>query len=189
VVSTPLPSSSSKFQKLVFHAIKILVDRWYSRLGYPSRDIVRCVISKNNLPCATIDSSNSSVCDACACAKAHQLSSSTSSAPLQLIFSDVWGHAIESFGRKRYYVSFIDDYSKLLEYTYSVINSKSISIFLSFRPMLSACLVARSSLSNPTGVGNMSISIPYSAKLESLIKCLVLTPINKTGLRSASTVI
>jgi hypothetical protein len=96
----------------VFHAIKILVYRWYSRLGYPSRDIVRCVISKNNLPCATIDSSNSSVCDACACAKAHQLSSSISSAPLQLIFSDVWGHAIESFGRKRYYVSFINDYSK-----------------------------------------------------------------------------
>jgi hypothetical protein len=52
------------------------------------------------------------VCDACACAKAHQLSSSISSAPLQLIFSDVWGHAIESFGRKRYYVSFINDYSK-----------------------------------------------------------------------------
>jgi hypothetical protein len=89
----PLPSSSSKFWKLVFHAIKIPVDRWHSRLGHPSRDIMRRVISKNTLPCATIDSSNSSVCDACVCAKAHelpyQLSSSTSSTLLQLIFSDV----------------------------------------------------------------------------------------------------
>jgi hypothetical protein len=112
----PLPPSSSKFQRLVFHVIKIPIDRWHCRLGHPSRDIVRGVVSKNNLPCANFDSSSSSVCDACACAKAHQLpyhlSSSTSSAPLQLIHSNVWGHAIESFGRKKYYVSFIDDYSK-----------------------------------------------------------------------------
>jgi hypothetical protein len=36
------------FQKLVFHAIKIPVDRWHSCLGHPSRDIVHHVISKNN---------------------------------------------------------------------------------------------------------------------------------------------
>jgi hypothetical protein len=56
------------------------------------------------------------VCDASAYAKAHvlpyQISSSRSLAPLELIFSDVWGPAIDSFGRKKYYVSFIDDYSK-----------------------------------------------------------------------------
>jgi hypothetical protein len=31
---------------------------------------------------------------------------------LELVFSDVWGLAIDSFSRKKYYVSFIDDYSK-----------------------------------------------------------------------------
>jgi hypothetical protein len=49
-------------------------------------------------------------------AKSHQLpypkSSSQSSFPLELIFSDVWGPACDSFGRNKYYVSFIDDYSK-----------------------------------------------------------------------------
>jgi histone deacetylase 1/2 len=35
-----------------------------------------------------------------------------SSAPLELMFSDVWGPAPMSFGRYKYYVSFIDDYSK-----------------------------------------------------------------------------
>jgi hypothetical protein len=35
-----------------------------------------------------------------------------SSHPLQLIFSDVWCPAPESVGRYKYYVGFIDDYSK-----------------------------------------------------------------------------
>jgi hypothetical protein len=98
----PLPPSTSRFHKLVFNAVKISIDRWLSRLGHPSRDIVRRVISKNKLSCATFDNSTQSVCDACACVKAHQLpysiSSSRSSAPLELIFSDVWGPVIESFG-------------------------------------------------------------------------------------------
>jgi hypothetical protein len=32
--------------------------------------------------------------------------------PLQLVYTDVWGPAPESIGRKKYYVSFIDDFSK-----------------------------------------------------------------------------
>jgi hypothetical protein len=68
------------------------------------------------LPCTPYDSSSESICDACLRAKAHQLpypvSTSRSTAPLELIFSDVWGPGIDSFGRKKYYVSFIDDYSK-----------------------------------------------------------------------------
>jgi hypothetical protein len=112
----PLPSSTSKFCKLVFNAIKISVDQWHSHLGHPSRDIVCRIISTNNLPCAVYESSSQSVCDACACAKAHQLpyqvSTSHSLAPLDFIFSDVWGPAIDSFGCKKYYVSFIDDYTK-----------------------------------------------------------------------------
>jgi hypothetical protein len=89
----PLPPSTSKFYKLVFNAIKIFVDRWHSHLGHPSCDIVHRVIRKNNLPCVALDSSGQSICDACTCAKAHQLpyqlSSSRSSAPLEFIFSDV----------------------------------------------------------------------------------------------------
>jgi hypothetical protein len=112
----PLPPSTSKFHKLVFNAIKNFVDCLHNRLGHPSQDIVHRVISKNNLPCAVLDSSGQSNCDACACAKAHQLpyqpSSSRSSTPLELIFSDVWDPVIDSFCRKKYYVSFIHDYSK-----------------------------------------------------------------------------
>jgi hypothetical protein len=40
------------------------------------------------------------------------VSTSVSTAPLQLVSSNVWGHATTSVGRHKYYVSFIDDYSK-----------------------------------------------------------------------------
>jgi hypothetical protein len=62
----PLPSSSSKYRKLVFSAIKILVDLWHNRLGHSSRDIIHRVVSMDNLPCASFDMSSESVCDACA---------------------------------------------------------------------------------------------------------------------------
>jgi hypothetical protein len=82
----PLPPSTSKFRKFVFSALKISVDRWHSWLGHPSRDIVHRVVSNNNLPCANFDWSNSSVCDACACAKAHQLLYQLSSLLCSLYF-------------------------------------------------------------------------------------------------------
>jgi hypothetical protein len=131
----PLPQPSSKSRKLVFSAIKIPAERWHSRLGHLARDIIRRVVSNNNLPCASFDSSES-VCDACVCAKAHQLpysvSSSRSSAPLELIFSDIWGHAIDSFGRKKYYVNFIDDYSKFTWLYLLRSKSEVLKYFLKF---------------------------------------------------------
>jgi hypothetical protein len=55
--------------------------------------IVKLVLSKNNLPIFS-DTSHELVCDACQLGKSHQLpypvSTSTSKAPLELIFSDVW---------------------------------------------------------------------------------------------------
>jgi hypothetical protein len=43
---------------------------------------------------------------------AYSVSLSKSSAPLELVFSDMWGAAPEFVGAKKYYVSFIDDFSK-----------------------------------------------------------------------------
>jgi hypothetical protein len=41
-------------------------------------------------------------------------SSSVSQFPLDLIFSDVWGHSPDFVGRNKYYVSFIDDHNKFV---------------------------------------------------------------------------
>lgn len=62
------------------------------------------------------DSNKTSICDACQQGKSHQLpyprSTSVSSSPLDLVFSDIWGPAPNSVGRNKYYLSFIDDFSK-----------------------------------------------------------------------------
>jgi hypothetical protein len=78
---------------------------------------VQHVLSQNKLH-VSFELSHTEVFDACQMGKAHQLSYpksfSMSTAPLELIFSDVWGPAPESIGRKKYYVSFIDDFNKFV---------------------------------------------------------------------------
>ena len=106
------PLSSSTAQ--TYHVVKPSISRWHHRLGHPSSIIVDRVIRDNNLSFSR--ESSPAVCDACQQAKSHQLpypkSTSVSSYPLELIFSDVWGPAPQSVGRYQYYVSFIDDFSK-----------------------------------------------------------------------------
>jgi hypothetical protein len=108
----PLPVKSLK---LAFGVSKPSFERWHSRLDHPSVPIVEKVISNFNLPCSS-DPNKSAVCDACQKAKIHQLpypkSDSISSHPLELVYSDVWGHAPKSISGKQYYVSFIDSYGK-----------------------------------------------------------------------------
>jgi hypothetical protein len=151
----PLPPSTSKFRKLVFSAIKIPINRWHSRLGHFSRDIVHRVILKNNLPCAQSDNSSESVCEACACAKAHQLpysiSSRTSSTPLELVHSNVWGPAIDSFGRKKYYVILLMIIVSLHGFTYNAKNLRPSNTFLNFSSLLNVCLIVRSLPFNDCG--------------------------------------
>jgi histone deacetylase 1/2 len=108
-------------------------DRWHNRLGRPSFQIVGKVLRNNKLP-YSFNSNKDVVCDACQKGKGHQLpypvSISASSQPLELIFSDVWGAAPESVGRYRYYVSFIDDYSK---FTWIYLLKHKSEVFEKFR--------------------------------------------------------
>jgi hypothetical protein len=57
-------------------------------------------------------------------------STSVSSSPLELVFSDVWGPAPTSVGRFQYYVSFIDDYSK---FTWIYLLRHKSDVFQCFR--------------------------------------------------------
>jgi hypothetical protein len=115
----PLPcsTSTSASSKQAFSVSKVSTSRWHAHLGHPSSVIVRFVLSKTSLPFSS-SSSPEFVCDACQQAKCYQLqypiSSITSKAPLELIFSYVWGLACDSIGRNKYYVSFINDFSKFI---------------------------------------------------------------------------
>jgi hypothetical protein len=68
------------------------ISHWHERLGHPSMVIVQHVLGDNKLAFSK-ESSPMAVCDACQCAKSHQLPlprlPSVSKAPLELVFSDV----------------------------------------------------------------------------------------------------
>jgi hypothetical protein len=73
------------------------------------------------------------VCDAYQKAKSCQLpyprSSSVSSTPLELVFLDVWGPAPDSINKNKYYVSFLDDFSK---FTWIYLLKKKSNVFQRF---------------------------------------------------------
>jgi hypothetical protein len=64
------------------------------------------------------------------------MSTSVSSKPLELIFSDVWGPAPDSIGRKKYYVSFIDDFGKFTWIYLLQFKSKVFQKFLELQKMV-----------------------------------------------------
>jgi histone deacetylase 1/2 len=90
-------------------------EQWHRRLGHPSLQVVNSILRINNLKFCN-NSAHAHVCNACQMAKSHQLSfpisNHVSTAPLELIFTDVWGPAIPSASGFKYYVSFIDDFTK-----------------------------------------------------------------------------
>ena len=73
------------------------------------------MLHRHELPVVS-NKSAETICDACQQGKSHQLPFSESSRvvkhPLELVFSDVWGHAQTSVSGHNYYVSFIDAYSR-----------------------------------------------------------------------------
>ncbi|PKU68330.1 Retrovirus-related Pol polyprotein from transposon TNT 1-94 [Dendrobium catenatum] len=87
---------------------------WHARLGHPHNHAIS-ILAKSVDTIKAVTSSF--VCKVCSMAKSHKLafnnSKTASSAPFQLIHSDVWGPAPqESLDGFKYYVLFIDDYTR-----------------------------------------------------------------------------
>jgi histone deacetylase 1/2 len=81
--------------KQAFGSVRASQEQWHCRLGHPASQVVKHVLHHSDLPSKS--SHNNAICDACQQGKSHQLPFSLSShvikAPLELIFSDVWGPA------------------------------------------------------------------------------------------------
>jgi hypothetical protein len=99
--------------KVVLATIKPNLVRWHHQLEHAFSPIVQCVVIHNNILSGEFRWVNVWCFSK---GMSHQLpfrkSLSVSQAPLELAFSNVWGVAPSSVGRFKYYVSFIDDYSK-----------------------------------------------------------------------------
>jgi hypothetical protein len=109
---SPSPSAAPPS---VFSSERASHHDWHARLGHPADQILHQVMSKFHLPITS--NKKLSLCSACRRGKSHQLpfslSDHPSHFPLELVISDVWGPSPTlSNNGVRYYVIFVDHYSK-----------------------------------------------------------------------------
>jgi hypothetical protein len=115
---------------------RVSLSQWHACLGHPALRVVRQVLSNHHLAVST--NKSSPICHACQLGKSHRLpfylSPSRSKFPLELIFTDVWGPAPTlSNNGNRYYVCFIDDFSKFIWLFPFSAKSDVYNIFLKFQ--------------------------------------------------------
>ncbi|GMI93411.1 hypothetical protein HRI_003010400 [Hibiscus trionum] len=98
---------------------------WHRRLGHPSIEIVKRISN------VTVSTASSTVCMACQTGKSHVLpfatSSSVYSKPFELVEIDVWGPAPISSNGFRFFVLFVDLYSRNT-WMYLLKNKSDVSV-------------------------------------------------------------
>ncbi len=116
------------------------IDGWHKRLGHPSLKIVHNLVKNFCLP-VTSKQNFSSLCSSCSINKAHRqpfrVTSLQSHAPLELIYTDVWGPAnYTGIDGSRYYLLFVDHYTKYMWFYPMVTKSDVSSIFPHFKKIV-----------------------------------------------------
>ena len=91
------------------------LNNWHHRLGHPNMKILQSIVSIYGLP--TFPNNRILICDACLSSKSHRLPYSKSShqttKPLEIVHSDLWGPSpVVSYTGNKYYVIFVDDFTK-----------------------------------------------------------------------------
>lgn len=114
-------------------------DTWHRRLGHPAQKIVSHIVKQFSLPLRNSVPPNN--CTSCPLNKSHKLPFGTSSIvshnPLEYIFSDVWGPTqIQSSDGYRYYVIFIDHYTRYCWFFPMYQKSDVYQIFTHLKPVL-----------------------------------------------------
>jgi hypothetical protein len=89
---------------------------WHFRLGRPSFVTVSRVIKAYNLPISNISFNKDQVCDSCLMGKSKKLhflpSNRLSTTILELVHTDLWTSPITSISGCKYYLIFVDDFSR-----------------------------------------------------------------------------
>lgn len=116
---------------------------WHHRLGHPSPKIMQML----SLVSPTYFRHPNS-CNACQVNKSDKLpfsdSSITSTAPLDLIFSDIWTSPVLSYDKFKYYIIFVDHFTQYI-WLYPIHNkSDSLNIFLRFEKLVEKHLIDQS---------------------------------------------
>ena len=109
--------------------------RWHHKLGHPSNRILKQVLKSCN---ERVEINESYVCEACQHGKSKFLpfspSNSRAKAPLDLIHTDIWGPSpVQSRSGHRFYILFVDDYSRFTWLFPLKFKSETSSVFQVFQ--------------------------------------------------------
>lgn len=121
-----------------FTSSRISLKDWHHHLGHPSDQVLHKILSNANI---YVPFSRHLNCSSCKSNKLHKLSfgvsSMSSTQPLELIYSDVWGPTkVLSFDGYSYYVIFIDHFSKYI-WLFPIKHKSNVeSIFIQFKAVV-----------------------------------------------------
>ncbi|CAL5322875.1 unnamed protein product [Camellia sinensis] len=133
----PLHSSPQAFHNTTTSSDSFML--WHQRLGHPSGSKLQHLHQFLNVPLRSNKNKTSFSCIDCSMSKSHRLpfklSTSHVNQPLALIHSDVWGpfHPVGSTSIYKYYVLFVDDYSRFTWLYPLSYKSEVYSKFLEFK--------------------------------------------------------
>nr|CAN82610.1 hypothetical protein VITISV_021745 [Vitis vinifera] len=113
---------------------------WHSRLGHPTAPILSKALASCN-PSVTLQINKIDPCIICPLVKSHSLpyslSSSHASHPLAVIHTDLWGPTPSiSITGARYFLIFIDDYSRNTWIYFLSTKDQALHSFITFRKMV-----------------------------------------------------
>jgi hypothetical protein len=109
---------------------------WHQRLGHPSFSIFQYLLKNWQLPLTgSVDKTR--ICSSCQLGKSKQHpffeSTKVSTGPLELIHSDVWTSSVSSLSGCKFYVLFIDDYSRFT-WLHPILNKSNVyQCFVKFK--------------------------------------------------------
>lgn len=114
-------------------------DKWHRKLGHPSNHVLNLVLSQLNEKKFNREEFN--FCQACQYGKSHslpfKLNSNRASFPLELVHTDVWGPApVMSNTSFKFYIHFIDDYSRYTWIYPLKFKSDALKAFTQFKSLV-----------------------------------------------------
>ena len=135
-----LPTSKTNSSHLLaFSIVKTTPSEWHHRLGHLSSSIFKHIVSAFHLEVSNSCNINFN-CNACQCNKRHKLPFSVSTlaitSPLEVIFYDVWTSPIHSIVDFKYYVIFVDHFTKYLWFYQIKRKSHVVDVFVRFKSLV-----------------------------------------------------
>lgn len=131
---------SAKFQACYSTRQQATSDEvWHQRLGHPHKDILQLLVKNKSLVLNKI--SSSLLCDACQLGKSSRLpflsSETVTRSPLERIHCDLWGPSpVLSTQGFRYYVIFIDNFSRFTWFYPLKLKSDFFTVFTRFQTLV-----------------------------------------------------